>query len=109
MASPLILKSFLGVHCPGAAYKQTLTGRSGGVKNRTRVANECTSGNGTVAGLCRLAGNLIRSLSVDVNFTEAQEDVAAGHGQSEAQFRPELGKQQHLVDLMLNGGIVRPR
>ena len=96
-------QKFSGSSLPGAAYKQTLTGRSSGVKNRTR------EGDRAGAGLRRVAGNLIRSSSVDVNFTEAQKNMAASHGQSEAQFRPELGKQQHLVDLVLNGGIVGPR
>ena len=48
-------------------------------------------------------------LTADVNLVEAEQDTPAGHGEAEAQFRTEAGKQQHLIDLLLHHGVIGAR
>ena len=49
-----------------------------------------------------------KSLSVDVNFAEAQQNTTAARRPSEAELRAEARKQENLVDLMFHRNVVGP-
>ena len=48
-------------------------------------------------------------LAADLDFVETEQDASSGHGNTEAQLGTEAGKQQKLINLFLNGCIVRTR
>lgn len=80
--------------CGTSRYFQTLAGAWSGVKNP--------------GGSCGKTNPEAKS-AANTDFAETEQDAPAVHRAPEAQLRTEAREQEELIDLPLDGGIVRSR